>query len=407
MENLNENHVYLDANACYPMHACVKKALQELIENELGGNPSSIHRHGAFVRSKIASARETLAQHFGVWPEQLVFTSSGTEANQTSLRALVTNSRKALHMAFTSVEHDSVRRCGQQLQTQGVRVSDIPVGADGLLDWKALEWTQKNGPPIDLLSVGWVNAETGVIQDIERLVEWRNVHAPQTLLHVDAAQAWGKLPIEPLKLGVDFMAFSGHKIGAPSGIGLLWMKPRTPFQPLIEGSQEKYRRGGSENSLGVVGLGAAVFEVPYLMDQSAGLQKLRSQFERDVLARIPGTRVNGGSSPRVSNTSNISFKDVSHGESLVIGCDLEGFSVSAGSACSSGTLSPSHVLFAMGVPDEEARSSLRISLWHKNTEGNMERFVECLTALINRLRGPNRWKSQAILQPKRIWSRHS
>ncbi len=337
----------------------------------------------------MAVARESIAASLGskTDPEQFILTSSGSEANQLAVRSIILDQlkkgRKA-HWITTPVEHDSNLKLIEWVSAQGGMVSLLPVDSDGRPQSQALEAMLR--PETALVSVVWVNNETGVISDlapISALLRDRGIR-----LHVDAAQAWGKLPLDAETLGADLIALSGHKIGGLAGTGALWVGRGVPIEASIPGKQEKGRRGGTENLLGAISMGAAAAAIDPLA-YAQELAPLRERLESLIVSRIDGTRVNGWGAPRVANTTNLSFDGV-EGESLVMALDLAGFSVSSGSACSSGVLEPSHVLLAMGRSKAQAMAAVRVSLSRGESWENLEGFVMALEKIVNRVRNAKR-----------------
>ena len=383
--------IYLDSNAGAPLHPRVVEALRALFSAPSGAaelipNPSSIHSHGRQAKRWFAEARESVAASLGpkADTEQLIFTSSCTEANQlaivSALEPVLLKGGKP-HWITTPVEHDSVLQMVSWLIERGGSVSMLPVDSSGQPDITALESLWKPGETA-LVSALWVNNETGVISDIPALAA--AVRARGGLLHVDAAQAWGKLPIVAEGSGISFLTLSGHKIGALAGTGVLYVGKGVRVHSILRGKQEKGRRGGTENLLGIIAAGAAASAVA--PGAWAGtVQPLRDRFEDAIRKLIPGVSVNGEGAPRVANTSNLSFEGV-EGDSLVMALDLAGVSVSSGSACASGVLEPSHVLLAMGRTPKQAMAALRVSLSSSNTWDELEAFLSALEPVVARVR---------------------
>jgi cysteine desulfurase len=381
--------IYLDANAGAPLKPEALAAVRQLT-SDLLPNPSSVHAHGRRAKRFLAEARERIALSLGsrTDPEQLVLASSGTEANQLAIRSALSpriRAGQAPHWITTAVEHDSVRQMTDWLTARGGSVDVLGVDPDGRLDLDALASLIR--PETALISAMWVNNETGVITDVARLAEIvRTARAsnPELKLHIDAAQAWGKLPIDLETLGANYVAFSGHKIGGLAGTGVLHLARRTQAHAAIPGKQEKGRRGGTENLLGLASLGAAAATLEPVA-WSARVAPLRDRLESEILARIPGARINGAGAPRVANTLNATFEGV-EGDSLVMALDLAGYSVSSGSACASGVLEPSHVLLAMGRKAGEAMAAIRVSLYDECPWDELAGFVEALVDVVARIR---------------------
>lgn len=384
----------LDANAGAPLRAEALEALLPLLQSNAlvsaGGNaflpnPSSIHSFGRIAKRLLAESREqaSLSLGSGVTPEQITYTSCGSEANQLAIRSALEprlSRGERVHWITTPVEHDSVLQMVTWLEQRGGEVSYLPVDESGAPCVDLLEQACK--PSTALISMIWVNNETGVISDIEKAASV--ARARSIALHLDAAQAWGKLEVAALRTGASFLTFSAHKIGGLAGTGMLWASPRTQVVSTILGKQERGRRGGTENLLGAVALGAAAKALDP-QGWSSKVRPLRDRLEATIYARIPGTIINGAAAPRVANTLNLSFEGVV-GDSLLMSLDLAGFAVSSGSACSSGTLEPSHVLMALGRSKELAKSSIRVSLAGPLEWAELERFVEVLVKTVERLR---------------------
>lgn len=382
--------LYLDSNAGAPLQPAVAEALRSFFESpaSLIPNSSSIHAHGRQAKRWLAEARDRVAFSLGgprVDPEQVIFTSSGTEANQLAVRSVfqpLFNLGQKPHWITTPVEHDSNRQMVSWLEGQGGQVSFLPVNSRGEPQVDALEGLLR--PETALVSVLWVNNETGVITDVKDLILRLRRTIP---LHLDAAQAWGKLPINVTELGAQFVTGSGHKIGGLAGSGFLWLARGHAAQSVILGKQEKSRRGGTENLIGAIAMGAAAAKMTESRCQAwqERVAPLRDRLENVISERIPGTWVNGAGAPRVANTLNLNFEGV-EGDGLVIALDLAGFSVSSGSACSSGVLEPSHVLMAMGRSRPQAMAAVRISLTDEMPWEELEKFVSALENTVHRVR---------------------
>jgi cysteine desulfurase len=380
--------IYLDSNAGAPLKLAVVEALQSFLFQAppvFIPNPSSIHSHGQKAKRILAEARESVARSLGAKtdPEQLVFTSSGSEANQLAIRSALgpqLDRGEKVHWITTPVEHDSIGQMVSWVESRGGRVSTIPVDSTGV------PCVEQVAPLLSsetaLLSVLWVNNETGAITDIEKISVWA---AEQKVpLHIDAAQAWGKLPIDLAKLRASWLTLSGHKIGALAGTGVLWVGRGVPVQASILGKHEKGRRGGTENLIGIISLGAAAREInPEAWD--ARVRPIRDRLERSICERIEGTCVNSQAASRVANTLNLSFEGV-EGDGLVMALDLAGYSVSSGSACSSGVLEPSHVLMALGRTPKQAMAAVRVSLADELPWEVLTGFVDALERTVGRVR---------------------
>jgi cysteine desulfurase len=381
---------YLDFNAGNPLHSEVVRALSDLLSGRLA-NPSSIHSHGRQAKKLLAEARENIAASLGskTDPEQIIFTSSGTEANQLAIRSALIEALKT-HTSpiwlLSPTEHHSTLQMVEWFRAQGGIAEFIPVDINGIPKLDALEiliqQIDRTKLNIALISTMWVNNETGAITDITAISNLTKQN--KIRLHIDAAQAWGKLAIDVNSMGADYVTFSGHKIGALAGTGMLWINRGVPIHSLVYGLQEKGRRGGTENLLGIVSMGIAA----KILDPVAwarSVTAIREDFETEIVNSIPGTTINAKNAPRVANTTSLSFDSV-EGESLSMALDLEGYSVSAGSACSSGVLEPSHVLMAMGKSKPQALASIRVSIHPSVAFEDLKNFTQTLSKVVQRSR---------------------
>lgn len=349
--------VYLDFNATAPVRPEVIAAMTEVMT--AGGNPSSVHRAGRSARARVEDARRALAALVGCKPAEIVFTSGGTEANNFALAAFANRPR-----FVSAIEHDSILAAAPD----AVR---LPVDGDGLLDHAALEAELAAAPAPAFVSVMLANNETGVIQDIAAIAAI--VHAAGGILHTDAIQAAGKIDVDFRGLGADMMSVSAHKFGGPQGVGALLIRDGLVVPPLIKGGgQELGRRAGTENVAGIVGIGVAARLARDGLAAYTALGALRDQLEARLLKVSPASRVYGARAPRLPNTTTLSMPGVPS-ELQVMSLDLDGIAVSAGSACSSGKVRPSHVLTAMGAAAEEAGSAIRISLGWSTTPADIAR----------------------------------
>ena len=341
-------------------------------------NPSSKHSQGEHAKRMVMEARMAVASVFGASAPEILFTGGGTESNHLAILGTLAASPDRRHIVSSEVEHPSTLMLLRHLQTQGVHVSYLPVDSEGRLNLDALEATLT--PRTALVSLIWANNETGVlfpIPEIAQMTRRRNI-----LLHTDAVQAAGKLPIDLQQLPVDLMSVSGHKLHAPAGIGALFVRKGVRMQPMLFGHQERGRRGGTENVAGIVALGVACNLMrDALPAESARLRILRDRLEAGVLARIPFARVNGAGAPRVPNTSNLRFGDLD-AHLLLDRLDRAGFCASAGAACSATGTKPSHVLTAMGLSASAALSSVRISLGRDNGAAEIDEFVRILPQIV-------------------------
>ena len=380
--------IYLDHNATTPPHPVVVDRMAAALR-ETFGNPSSVHHFGQSAKAALDDARSAVAALIGADPAEIVFTSGGTESDNYALRgvaeALEVTGRK--HLIATTIEHEAVLNTLKALAKRGWRITLLPVDQSGIVSPQALESALADDTA--LVSVMHANNEIGTIQPIAELA--RLAKARGALFHTDAVQSVGKVPVDVKALGIDLLALSAHKFYGPKGVGALWVRRGLRLQPPITGGkQERSRRAGTENVAGIVGLGVAAQLAKTKMDAEARrLGPLRNRLEEEIVARIHGTAVNGAGSPRVPNTTNISFDRI-EAESLLIALDLAGVAVSTGSACSSGTLEPSHVLKAMGFPAHRTQNSIRFSLGEANTEADVEQVLSVLPGIVEKLRSLTR-----------------
>jgi cysteine desulfurase len=383
-----ERIIYMDNNATTPIHPEVKKAMIDAMG--VFGNPSSLHGPGREARQLVESAREKVASFIGASPEEVMFVGSGSEANNTILNALTcqrmscTYNREGLNkIVTTTIEHPCVLETSKCLQEKGVDVSYLEVDMHGKIDIEQLKdvITDNTG----LVSVMMANNEIGTIQDIKTIAEI--VHQQGALFHTDAVQAVGKIPVIVQELGVDFLTLSGHKIYGPKGIGALYVRKGAPFCPLIRGGhQERGRRAGTENTLGIIGLGKAIEMRSQEMEaEEKRLLELKATLKKGIKERIPDVQFIGHPTDCLPGTLNASF-DGAEGEAIILYLDLEGIAVSTGSACASGSLDPSHVILATGLPAECAHGSIRISMGRENTMEEVEDMIDILPLVIEKIR---------------------
>ncbi|MDD5206425.1 MAG: cysteine desulfurase NifS [Desulfobacterales bacterium] len=374
--------IYLDNNATTRV---VPEVLEAMIPyfGDLYGNPSSAHSFGGQVGRKIREAREQVAALIGADPGEILFTSCGTESdNAAVLSALETQDDKR-HVVTSRVEHPAIKGLGLHLSQKGYRVTEVPVNRDGILD---MDFYEKSlTPDTAVVSLMWANNETGVLFPVEKAAEMARQRG--ILFHTDAVQAGGKIPIDMKKSAVSMLSLSGHKLHAPKGIGVLYVRKGTRFSPLIIGGhQEKGRRGGTENSASIIGLGAACeLALRHMEEENTRVKSMRDRLETELLARIPRSKINGAPLNRLPNTTNISFEFV-EGEAILLMMDELGICASSGSACTSGSLQPSHVLRAMGVPFTMAHGSVRFSLSIYNTDQEIDFVTRELPPIIEKLR---------------------
>jgi cysteine desulfurase len=377
------SHIYLDHNATTPPAPEVVEAMSRALREEFG-NPSSIHYFGQRAKAAIDEARTEVARLVGAEPGDVVFTAGGTESDNIALRgALDAAHPSRSRLVVTAVEHEAVLNTARALERRGRPITILPVDADGLLSPAGLEGAL--GPDVALVSVIAASNETGVIQPVAALSLL--ARRSGAVCHTDAVQAAGKIPVDVEALGVDLLSVAAHKFGGPKGVGALWIRRGTALAGVVTGGrQERGRRAGTENVPAIVGAGvAARLARSGLAAYGARMAALRDRLEAAILERVPGTSVNAGGVPRVPNTTSIAFDRV-EAESLLIALDLEGIAVSTGSACSSGTLEPSHVLRAMGLPHRRVQSSIRFSLGSTTTAEEIDRVLEVLPAVVRRLR---------------------
>ena len=372
--------IYMDANATTPLLPEVLEAMRPFFIESFG-NASSIHQHGQHARAAVERAREQVAALLHCRPAEIVFTSGGTESDNTAIFGVL---RPGDHMIASAIEHHAVLHTAEKARDRGVDVTFLPVSGGGAVDpmdvYRALK------PNTKLISVMMANNETGVIQPVEQI--GKIAAEAEVCFHTDAVQAAGKIPMDVKSIGCHMLSLSGHKLHAPQGIGILYVRRGTRFEPLVfGGAHERRRRAGTENVPGIVGLGkAAEIALAGLADGAADrIALLRDRLEQGLLAAVEECGVNGAGQPRVPNTSNLYF-DHLEGEALVIALDLKGLAVSGGSACSSGSTEPSHVLKAMGLPLARSRASLRFSLTKQNTDADVDYALEIVPAAVTRLR---------------------
>ena len=379
--------IYLDNNATTAVAPEVLDAMAPFLR-DLYGNPSSIHTFGGQVARHVEQAREHLAALLGADPGEIIFTSCGTESDNTAIRSALACYPDRRHLITTRVEHPAVRNLCQWLGQAMPgrphhRVTELAVDSQGMLNLDALAAALDDDTA--LVSVMWANNETGVLFPIEEI--GARCRDRGILLHTDAVQAIGKVPVNLAKQPVDMLALSGHKLHAPKGVGALYVRRGTRFAPyLVGGHQENNRRGGTESVPLIVGLGkAAELALKNLREEQTRVRPLRDRLEKGLLAKAPGARLNGHPHDRLPNTTNISFEYV-EGEAILLMLDQYGICASSGSACTTGSLEPSHVLRAMGVPFTAAHGSIRFSLSTYNTQAEIDTVLEVLPPIIRRLR---------------------
>ena len=373
---------YFDNNATTRVAPEVVEAMLPFL-NEHWGNPSSAYSFGKEVARHLKEARAKIAALINAEPREVIFTSCGTESNNSAIHSALALQPGKRHLVTTSVEHSANINYGEFLQRHGYEVTFLPVDADGCLDLHLLD--QSIRPDTAVVSIMWANNETGVIFPVEEIgAICRSKGVP---FHTDAVQTPGKVKVDVKVLDADFLSLSAHKLHAPKGIGMLYVRHRTKYQPyVIGGHQEHGRRGGTENVAGIIGFGrAAELALARLDEESTRIRALRDRLESTVLSTIPNTMRNGAKEPRLPNTSNLAFDSV-EAEAILLMLDQAGICVSSGSACTTGSLDPSHVLTAMGVNPMRARGCVRFSLGIYNTAEEVDYLIEKLPPIIAKLR---------------------
>jgi cysteine desulfurase len=374
--------VYLDNNATTAVAPEVLQVMLPFLEDRYG-NPSSMHTFGGTVAHDIRKAREQVAALIGAEADEIIFTSCGTESDVSAIRSGLETDPGKRHIVTTRVEHPAVHSFCRWLADHGYRTTEISVNSEGLLDLAEVEAAL--APDTAIVTVMHANNETGVLFPIERIAEMCRERG--ILFHTDAVQSVGKLPLDLKRTAVDMLSLSGHKLHAPKGVGVLYVRKGTRFTPcMIGGHQEHGRRAGTENVASIVALGkAAELAKRAMADENTRVLALRDRLEKELLARIPDSRRNGNAKQRLPNTSNISYEFV-EGEAILLLLDQAGICASSGSACTSGSLEPSHVLRAMGIPFTFAHGSIRMSLSRYNTDADVDAVIATLPGIIQRLR---------------------
>ena len=378
--------IYLDNNATTAIDPQVLDAMLPYLREQYG-NPSSAYSFGKKVAQAVAVAREQVAALIHCDPAEIVFTSCGTESDNAAIQSALWLDRDRKHIVTSTVEHSAILKQADALARRGYEISRIDVDNRGLLDLSALE--QAIRPDTAIVSLMWANNETGVLFPIEEIAAI--CQRKQTIFHTDAVQAAGKVPIDLRRGAIQFLSLSGHKLHAPKGVGVLYVNRRTRYTPfLIGGSQEGKRRGGTENTASIVGLGkAAELASEHLVEENTRVKDLRNRFEIEVMKKISGVQINGDREHRLPNTASLAIEGTDS-EALLILLDQKGVCCSAGSACTAGSLEPSHVLRAMGFSVERARASLRFSFGRFNTEQEVLSAIAILETAVAKVRGANR-----------------
>jgi len=384
------NRVYLDFNATTPVEPEVLDAMLPYFSAEFG-NAASIHTFGQKGRAAVETARESVAELIGARPQEIVFTSGGTESDNHAIFGVVEQSllpaslsrNSVPHIISTAVEHEAVLNTCQALEKVGSGVTYLSVDRHGLVNPDSVRRSIR--PETVLITVMHANNELGTVQPLEEI--GRIASEADVYFHTDAVQSAGKIPIDVNALGVDLLSISGHKLYAPKGVGALYIRGGTHLRQLLYGGHhQRGFRPGTENVPGIVGLGkAAELASKSLAQDNKRISALRDKLEQGLLARVPDSRVNGGAAPRTPNTTNLLFPGL-EGEALVIALDLKGLACSTGAACSSGAVEPSHVLTAIGLPPEEARASLRFSLGRHTSAEDIEFALQVIPAAVAQLR---------------------
>ncbi|HAA65051.1 MAG TPA: cysteine desulfurase NifS [Thermoanaerobacter sp.] len=377
------DRIYLDNAATTPVDKRVLEAMLPYY-SDVFGNPSSLHSHGQEAKKAIEEAREKVAKALGADSEEIYFTSGGSESDNWALKGVAyALKEKGNHIITTEIEHHAVLHTCRYLEKEGFKVTYLPVDEYGLV--KPEDLKKAITDKTILVSIMFANNEIGTIEPIEELV--KIAHEKNIYFHTDAVQAVGNVPIDVKKLDVDLLSLSAHKIYGPKGVGALYIKKGVKIHSLIQGgTQERNRRAGTENVPGIVGLGEAIELITKNLDSHINkLKFLRDKLINGILEKIPYTRLNGHPTKRLPGNVNVSFEFID-GESLILNLDMAGICASSGSACTSGSLEPSHVLLAIGLSKELARGSLRLTIGKDNTEEDIDKVLEALPQIVKRLR---------------------
>ncbi len=375
--------VYMDNGATTRVTEPVMAAMQPYF-CEIFGNPSSVHGFGREARKAVEAARAQVAKAIGAQPREIYFTGCGTEADNWALRgAAYANIRKGKHIITTNFEHHAILHTCQQLEKEGFEVTYLPVDSDGLIAPEQLEAAIR--PDTTIVSIMYANNEIGTIEPIPALAQVAKAHG--VLFHTDAVQAIGHVAIDVKAQNIDLLSMSGHKFHAPKGIGVLYIRQGVRLERLMQGgAQERAQRPGTENLAGIVGIGKAIELVTEDIEaRAAEMRKVRDHLIDRIMKEIPYTKLNGHPTQRMCGNVNVSFQFI-EGESLLLHLDLKGIAASSGSACTSGSLDPSHVLLAIGLPHEIAHGSLRLSLCEENTIEEADYVADALVEIVARLR---------------------
>ena len=377
------NRIYMDNAATTRVSRPVVEAMLPYL-TEVYGNPSSIHAFGREARKALDGAREQVAKALGAEPQEIYFTGCGTESDNWAIHGgAYARKAKGRHLITSAIEHHAVLHAMAQLEKEGFEVTYLPVDSEGLVNPEDLEKAFR--PDTTLVSIMMANNEIGTIQPIAELAKITKAHG--ALFHTDAVQAIGSIGIDVKSLGVDMLSLSGHKFHAPKGVGALYLRKGVKINSLMQGgAQERSQRPGTENIASIVGMGVAIEKAAAtIAERNAYLTPLRDRLIEGILTGIPEVRLNGHATKRLSNNANVSVRYI-EGEALLLSLDIVGISASSGSACTSGSLDPSHVLLAIGLPHEIAHGSLRFSLSEESTMEEVETVIAELKKIVERLR---------------------
>ena len=374
--------IYFDNNATTKVDEAVFEEMRPYF-CELYGNPSSMHFFGGQVQKKVDEARNRVAALLGALPEEIIFTSCGTESDNAAIHSALEVFPEKRHIITTRVEHPAVLTFCRNLTRRGYRVTELNVDKEGRLDLNELKSAIDDNTAI--VSVMYANNETGVVFPVEEVGAIAKEKG--AMFHTDAVQAVGKIPLNMAASSIDMLALSGHKLHAPKGVGVLYLRRGVPFRPfMVGGHQEKGRRAGTESTSSIIALGKACeLAAKYMDDENTRVRAMRDRLERELMSLIPNAIVNGGAADRLPNTVSIAFEFV-EGEAILLLLSEKGICASSGSACTSGSLEPSHVLRAMGVPFTCAHGSIRFSLSHFNTDEDINAVIRELPPIVKRLR---------------------
>ncbi|MEI7962202.1 MAG: aminotransferase class V-fold PLP-dependent enzyme [Verrucomicrobiota bacterium] len=373
--------LYLDHNATTPIDPEVRAVMLPWLENEFG-NPSSVYSLGRRAAAALTAAREQVAALVGAQSSEIIFNSCGTESTNTAILSALAIDPDKRHIITSAVEHSATIKLCEYLATRGYEITWLPVDGGGRLDPQKLEAAITSETAV--VSLLWANNETGILFPIKEIAAI--TAGKKVPLHLDAVQAAGKVPINLEELGTQYVSLSAHKLYAPKGVGALYVNRRARQTPLLRGSQEDSKRGGTQNVASIIAFGkAAELAQNNLLSNADRIAKLRDRFEQTLLSSVEGVRRNGAAEHRLPNTSNLTFSGIDAETALLL-FDKEGLCCSAGSACSSGSINPSHVLTAMGISRDEARASLRFSLGRTTAEAEIDRALEIIPRVIAKLR---------------------